>query len=123
MRPENTEPKDAIDKLMAKSWEDLPQELEYRLMDIPTQLNHSANRFIDPLSTFLNGILLIWGLGLITYLWKPLEAFILNTSNTLIGISGQSPNVLSQPVTGLILMAVLVAGWAVVDLEKHPGKT
>lgn len=123
MRPENTEPKDAIENLLKKSWEDPPENLEHRLMKIPAQLNDRKSWIIDPLSWILNVILLVWGIGLATYFWAPLESFILSTSKTILGLSGQAPHLLSQPWAGLILIGIVLAGWVMLDLEKHPHQT
>ncbi len=120
MRPENSYKKDVIDNLLGKTWETPPAHLENQLRAIPQQLALEESRNPDRLSLILNAILLFWGMGLIMYFWSHLDKMMTYFSTQILGVSALSPQILSQPVVGLIILAFLLVGWVWMDIEKHP---
>lgn len=121
MRPENVNSQDGIDKLLEKTWEDPPAQLEYQLLEIPLSF-HAENRFtMDKFTLFLNTILIFWGTGMLIYFWRPIEEMMLTFSRNLLSFSLLSPEVLSQPFMGIVVFVLLLVGWVWLDLDKHPG--
>ncbi|MBT3576115.1 MAG: hypothetical protein HN995_01080 [Candidatus Marinimicrobia bacterium] len=123
MRPNNSKRLDDIDKLLENSWENPPAQFEQQLMAIPSQLALAQNRKLDRISLFLNAILMVWGAGLVMFFWTPVNRMIVTLSQGVLGISVLSPQLLMNPVVGLIALTCLMLGWVWMDMEKHPGVT
>jgi hypothetical protein len=123
MRPNNSKRLDDIDKLLENSWENPPAQFEQQLMAIPSQLALAQNRKLDRISLFLNAILMVWGAGLVMFFWTPVNRMIVTLSQGVLGISVLSPQLLMNPVVGLIALTCLMLGWVWMDMEKRPGVT
>lgn len=123
MRPDNTDHQDALKSLMAKAWEDPPEDLQQNLLAIPAKAGRRRISTLDPLASVLNTLLILWGVGLGVTFWEPIESSLLTFSRSILGLSGQSPHLLSQPILGLIALGVVVMGWIWLDLDKHPRET
>jgi len=121
MRPKKRHELDVIDSLLDKAWEDAPAHLQDQLSAIPAQISIGQNRRLDRFAFMLNGILLLWGMGMMIYFWTPIETMIISFTQTLLGVSTLSPEILAQPIVGLIAMVFLLAGGVWLDMEKHPG--
>jgi len=121
VRPDNSTKQDVIDALLENSWENPPAHLEQQLMAIPSQIVLAQNRQLDRISLFLNGILMLWGAGMLVFFWTPLKGMLASLSQGAIGFSALSPQMLMHPIVGLIALTCLLLGWVWVDTEKHPG--
>lgn len=121
MRPKNTSKPDVIDALLHSTWENPPEDFEQQLMSIPPQVDMLDNRQLDRFSMVLNGILILWGAGLLMYFWATLKGVLDNFSQTVLGVSALSPQMLMHPIVGLIFLGILLFGWLWVDMEKSPG--
>ena len=55
------------------------------------------------------------------YFWATLKGVLDNFSQTVLGVSALSPQMLMHPIVGLIFLGILLFGWLWVDMEKSPG--
>ncbi len=121
MRPDTSDKRDAMDTLLAKTWENPPVHFEQQLMSIPPQVDMLDNRQLDRFSMVLNGILILWGAGLLMFYWTPVKAMLANFSQSVLGVSALSPQLLMHPIVGAVVLGILLFGWLWMDMEKHPG--
>ncbi|NQV41125.1 MAG: hypothetical protein HQ506_02120 [Candidatus Marinimicrobia bacterium] len=121
MKPDSTSKPDVIDALLQSTWENPPGAFEQQLMSIPSQVYMHDNRQLDRFSTILNGILIFWGAGLLMFFWTPLKAMLTTLSQSVIGFSALSPQLLTHPIVALSVLALLLFGWVWMDTEKPPG--
>lgn len=120
MRPDNLSSSDLIDKLLDKSWENPPTHLERQLLSIPVQVAMVQRRQADRLISILHAILTLWGLGLVTYFWSPIEEVIIKLSTQILGYSVLSTESLANPIWGLICLVGVAAVWVWQDFDRQP---
>jgi|GEM_PF-6830439 len=119
----NHEP-DHIDRLLARSWVNLPAELQHALLHIPAEQARVRAFSVERMEFLLNLVMLLWGAGTIYFfkgLWIPMVNTMSTKLQTLNASWGAS---LGDPFTaGSYILGLTFFLWWIVHDFEYPLKS